>query len=63
LQFFFETTPIPQAILPRWDGVDELISHLKASDPERVTIHHGHMPEIDFVDDDTPRAYGPCTTG
>jgi hypothetical protein len=32
---------------------DDLMSYLRTADSGKVTAHHGHMPEIEFIDDDT----------
>ena len=34
------------------DGVDEYLPFLISQIGEVVTVHHGHMPEIEFLDDD-----------
>jgi SnoaL-like domain len=52
LEFFIERTQTPQATTPTINGADTLVAYLAASDPRKVTIHHGHMPEIDFLDAD-----------
>lgn len=53
LRFFIEESPLPQSTTPTWDSADGLLDHLRAADPRKVTVHHGHMSEIDFVDEDT----------
>lgn len=31
---------------PTWEGVDELVSSIRAAIEECTTVHHGHTPEI-----------------
>lgn len=35
------------------DGIDEYLPFLISQIDEVVTVHHGHMPEIEFIDGDT----------
>ena len=53
LQFFVEDSVLPQSVLPTWSSADSLVDHLRAADPRKVTVHHGHMSEVDFLDEDT----------
>lgn len=53
LEFYIEDTPVPTADTPTIVGADALVSYLSKSDPSKRTIHHGHMPEIEFIDKDT----------
>jgi hypothetical protein len=50
LELYIEHTPTPQATEPTIRGADNLVAYLAASDPRKVTIHQGHMPDIEFVD-------------
>jgi hypothetical protein len=52
LELYVENTKTPQAEQPTVRGADTLVSYLAASDPRKVTVHQGHMPEIDFLDAD-----------
>lgn len=49
LKFYIEGGPVPGPAEPTFDGRDALVSYLEASHPEKVTVHQGHMPEIDFT--------------
>ena len=51
-ELFVEDSNVPVATEPSIVGRDALIRYLSSYDPPRVTIHQGHMPEIDFVDAD-----------
>jgi hypothetical protein len=51
-ELFVEDTNVPVATTPSIVGRDALIRYLSSYDPPRITIHQGHMPEIDFVDAD-----------
>jgi SnoaL-like domain len=53
LKFYIENSPVPQSNQPTFPSADALVSYLAASHPGKVTVHQGHMPEIDFLDDDT----------
>jgi SnoaL-like domain len=43
----------PASDQPTFDGRQALIGYLAASHPGKVTVHQGHMPEIEFTGDDT----------
>lgn len=53
LELYIEDSKTPQADTPTVKGADALVAYLSASDPGKVTVHQGHMPEIEFVDADT----------
>jgi hypothetical protein len=50
---FVENTPEPASTEPTFRSADELVEYLRRADPGKITVHQGHMPEIEFVDDDT----------
>ena len=52
LELYVENTKTPQAKQPTVKGADNLVNYLAASDPRKVTVHQGHMPEIEFFDAD-----------
>jgi SnoaL-like domain len=52
LELYIENTKTTQAQTPTIKGADALVAYLSASDPRKVTIHQGHMPEIEFIDSD-----------
>jgi SnoaL-like domain len=52
LQFFMEDSAVPQSMTPTWASADSLVDYLRLGHPEKVTVHHGHMPEIEFIDED-----------
>ncbi|OHV32457.1 MULTISPECIES: nuclear transport factor 2 family protein [Pseudofrankia] len=51
LELYIEHTTTPQATEPTIKGADTLVAYLAASDPRKVTVHHGHMPDIEFLDE------------
>lgn len=55
LKFYIENGPLPRTdnAKPTFDGRQAIVTYLAASDPAKVTVHHGHMPEIEFTGDDT----------
>lgn len=53
LELYIEDGPVPAATEPTIRGADALVAYLSASDPGKVTVHQGHMPEIEFLDEDT----------
>jgi SnoaL-like domain len=46
-------TDQPSSRQPTFDGRQALIGYLAASHPGKVTVHQGHMPEIEFTGEDT----------
>jgi hypothetical protein len=54
LKFYIEKGPvIDPGATPTFDGRRAIVGYLKKSDPAKVTVHQGHMPEIEFTGDDT----------
>jgi hypothetical protein len=55
LKFYIENGSLPadDPGEPTFDGRQAFVDYLAASDPGKVTVHHGHMPEIEFTGDDT----------
>lgn len=53
LNFYIENTPLPEGTEPTFRGRNALVDYLKASDPNKRTVHQGHMPEIEFTGEDT----------
>lgn len=54
LKFYIENGPLaPGSGAPAFDGRKTFVDYLKASDSRKVTVHQGHMPEIEFTGDDT----------
>ena len=55
LRFYIEDGPLPRAGIatPAFDGRQAVITYLAASHPAKVTVHQGHMPEIEFTGEDT----------
>lgn len=51
-ELFIENTKTPEADRPTIKGADALVAYLSASDPRKVTVHQGHMPEIELIDAD-----------
>jgi hypothetical protein len=52
LKFYISESRAREATVPTWSSADELVSYLSSTPPTRITVHHGHMPDIEFVDDD-----------
>ena len=48
-----DASPTRLADLSTFDGWQAIVSYLAASDPAKVTVHQGHMPEIEFTGEDT----------
>ncbi len=38
---------------PTFDNADALMGYFASCHPDRITVHHGHMPEIAFTGEDT----------
>ncbi|HUJ64233.1 MAG TPA: nuclear transport factor 2 family protein [Acidimicrobiales bacterium] len=53
LKFYIEGSPTAGSDQPAFDGRRDLVGYLAASHPAKVTVHQGHMPEIEFTGDDT----------
>jgi SnoaL-like domain len=53
LKFYIESDSSPGSGEPTFDGRAALVGYLTASDPEKMTVHQGHMPEIEFTGADT----------
>ncbi len=54
LKFYIEKGPvIDPGATPTFDSRRAIVEYLKKSDPAKVTVHQGHMPEIEFTGPDT----------
>ena len=53
LELYIEDSKTPEATTPTIKGAEALVAYLSASVPEKITVHQGHTPEIEFVDEDT----------
>jgi hypothetical protein len=53
MELFLEPGAVPEADTPTLAGADALVAYLSASHPDKVTVHQGHMPEIEFTDENT----------
>jgi hypothetical protein len=51
MQLCMDDAPVPGPMEPTFSNPDILIDFLKKM-PDAITVHHGHMPEIEFVDRD-----------
>ncbi len=49
--FYNDEAPVPTSTEPMTSGGDEFVAMVSATLADAVTVHHGHMPEIHFVDD------------
>jgi hypothetical protein len=53
LKFYIVGDPASASGEPTFDGRQALVGYLAASHPGKVTVHQGHMPEIEFTGEDT----------
>ncbi len=53
LELYIEDSKTPESATLAVKGADALVAYLAASDPGKITVHQGHMPEIEFLDEDT----------
>jgi hypothetical protein len=53
MELYLENSSVPESEVPTLVGGDAFVAYLAASHPDKLTVHHGHMPEIEFVDADT----------
>lgn len=53
VELYLESSPTPASTTPTLVGADALVRYLSASHPGKITIHQGHMPEIEFLEDGT----------
>jgi hypothetical protein len=51
LKFYISYSKTREANPPVWSSADELVSYLSSCPPTKLTIHHGHMPDIEFIDE------------
>src|SRR5258708_35014046 len=63
LELYIEDTKSPQAQTPAISGADALVVYLSASDPRKLTIHQGHMPETAFSAADDASGIWPMDAG
>jgi hypothetical protein len=56
MEFFVDReSPVPVATTPISSGGDAFVEHVSRLLATSVTVHHGHMPEIEFEDEGTAR--------
>ena len=55
LKFFIQNSKVPDTTetTPTFDGADALVGYLRKAHPDKITVHQGHMPEIEFIDENT----------
>ena len=63
LELYNETTRMPAATTPTLTGGDALVAYLASSGPAKLSIHQGHTPDIDFVDDKILQGEGQTAIG
>jgi SnoaL-like domain len=51
MQLIMDDARVPESTTPSFPSPDALVGFLRKLDGA-ITVHHGHMPEIDFVDRD-----------
>jgi hypothetical protein len=49
--FFNEASPVPISTTPSVVGADNFLRHASSALQPLTTVHHGHMPEIHFIDE------------
>ena len=49
MELFLENGALPEADTPTLSGADALVAYLSSSHPGKVTVHQGHMPEIELT--------------
>jgi hypothetical protein len=52
-EMHIDNSKVPLPSEPTVKGADAFAAYMAQSVPEKITIHHGHMPEIEFVDENT----------
>jgi hypothetical protein len=52
LTFFIDEARDASTTTPTWTSADDLVSYLASTPATKVTVHQGHMPDIEFVDAD-----------
>jgi hypothetical protein len=52
LEYYIDVSWKPESTTPTFQGADQLVAYLSASEPTKVTVHQCHTPEIEFVDED-----------
>ncbi|HEY7106186.1 MAG TPA: nuclear transport factor 2 family protein [Acidimicrobiia bacterium] len=52
MQLVMDDAPVPGEAQPTFESADALVDYLRQSDPGKLTVHQGHMPEIELVDPD-----------
>jgi hypothetical protein len=53
VQYFRDDdSPVPVSTQPKWVGANSIVENLRRSSPNRFSVHHAHLPEIKFVNDD-----------
>ncbi len=53
MKIYIERSSTPRSEVATFESPDALVAYLRAADPDKVTVHHGHMPEIEFTGGDT----------
>jgi hypothetical protein len=55
MKLYIEPTPLPESNDPTFPSPEALVGYLSSSHPDKVTVHQGHMAEIDFISQDAAR--------
>jgi SnoaL-like domain len=53
LEYYIDVSWRPESTTPTFKGADELLAYMSKSLPSKITVHQCHMPEIEFVDENT----------
>jgi SnoaL-like domain len=55
LTFYLDSTPLPSSTTPLRRGADDFVNYVSAALASCTTVHQGHMPEIEVVDEHAAR--------
>lgn len=53
--FYYDDGPVPTSTEPVENNADDFVEMVSKALKDAVTVHQGHMPEIQFVDDHNAR--------
>ena len=53
LLMFMVDTGTPEASVPTFSDADTFVEYVSSATPAKLTVHHGHLPEIEFVGERT----------
>jgi hypothetical protein len=53
---YMHSGPFPEPADPAFPSADILVDYLQSEGPVKRSVHHGHTPDIEFIDDNTATA-------